>query len=145
MMGIFATIKNAIWHSERDEAEERAKPSGAPFPGTPAPAAAPAPAPAPAPIPAAPIPAAPEPISQAAMEERIARMPGAASHNWKTSIVDLMKMVGVDPSFANRKSLADELGLENYTGTAEQNIALHHAVLNLLAAEGGAMPDMLRD
>lgn len=137
-MGIFASIKNAIWHSERDAAEEHAKPTGAPLPG------GPAPTPTPAPPAASAQPSGPEPISQTAMEDRIARMPGAADHNWKTSIVDLMTVVGIDPSFANRKELADELGLENYTGTAEQNIALHHAVLNLLAAEGGAMPDMLR-
>jgi hypothetical protein len=79
------------------------------------------------------------------MEARIARMPGAEGRNWRTSIVDLMSVVGIDPSFENRAELAGELGLEGYSGTAEQNIALHHAVLNLLAAEGGSMPDMLRD
>ncbi len=136
-MGIFASIKNAIWHADRDHAEETAKPAVAPRPATPATAPSPAAAPAAS--------QAPEPISQAAMEERISRMPGADSHNWRTSIVDLMSVVGVDPSFANRKELAGELGLEGYAGTAEQNIALNHAVLNMLAAEGGAMPDMLRD
>ena len=131
-MGIFSSIKNAIWGSDKD-----------------APAPAPAPAATPRPVavastPAA-VPAAPEPISEAAMAERITQMAGAEKFNWRTSIVDLMKMVGVDPSFENRKKLADELGLEDYTGTAEQNIALHHAVLNMLAAEGGKVPDSLRD
>lgn len=134
-MGIFASIKNAIWHSERDDAEEKPKTAAAPTPVTPAPAAQSTPA----------APATPEPISEAAMAERVSRMPGADSHNWRTSIVDLMTMVGVDPSFENRKELADELGLEDYSGTAEQNMALHHAVLNMLAAEGGQMPGMLRD
>ncbi len=129
MMGIFSSIKNAIWHSERDRAEEQAKPAAKPRPVAAMPAA----------------PAPPEPISEAAMNERISRLAGAEKFNWRTSLVDLMKMVGVDPSFANRKELADELGLEDYTGTAEQNIALHHAVLNMLAAEGGNMPDSLRD
>lgn len=144
-MGIFATIKNAIWHSERDHAEERAKPTGPAFPGvanTAPKAAPPVAVPAPAPSPAAP---EPDPISEAAMAERISRMPGADRLNWRTSIVDLMTMVDVDPSFANRKELADELGLTDYTGTAEQNIALHHAVLNMLAAQGGTVPDTLRD
>lgn len=136
-MGIFATIKNAIWHSERADAEDKAKPAAAPRPVAPPPAAQPTPAPA--------APAAPEPISEEAMAERVSRMPGADSHNWRTSIVDLMTMVGVDPSFENRKELADELGLEDYSGTAEQNMALHHAVLNMLAAEGGQMPGMLQD
>ncbi|MFO6445657.1 DUF3597 family protein [Erythrobacter sp. NE805] len=138
-MGIFASIKNAIWHSDRDHAEEKAKPTGDPYPAAPAPMATPS---APRPAPAA---AEPEPISQAAMEARIARMPGAEGRNWRTSIVDLMAVVGVDPSYENRKELAGELGLTDYSGTAEQNIALHHAVINLLAAEGGAMPGMLRD
>jgi 3-oxoacyl-ACP reductase-like protein len=133
MMGIFGSIKNAIWGSDKDKAE--AKPAGP----------RPVPAPAPAATAAAAAPAAPDPISEAAMADRISRMAGAEKFEWRTSIVDLMKLVGVDPSFANRKELADELGMTDYTGTADQNIALHHAVLNMLAAEGGHMPDMLRD
>lgn len=131
-MGIFSSIKNAIWGS--DKGKDAASPA--------APAAAPAPAPAPA-APAA--PAAPEPISEAEMEARIAAMPDADKYNWKTSIVDLMKLVGIDPSFANRKELAGELGMEGYEGTAEQNIALHHAVMNLLALEGGKVGGILED
>ncbi len=79
------------------------------------------------------------------MEARIAAMPDADKFNWRTSIVDLMKMVGLDPSFANRKELAEELGMEGYEGTAEENINLHHAVLNMLAAEGGKVGGMLKD
>ena len=82
---------------------------------------------------------------EAEMAARIAAMPNADKFNWKTSIVDLMKMVGLDPSFANRKELADELGLTDYEGTAEQNIALHHAVMNLLALEGGKVAGILKD
>jgi len=127
MMGIFGSIKNAIWGSDEDEKK----------------AAAPVAAPA---APAAPVaPAAPDPISQEQMEARIAAMPNADKFNWKTSIVDLMKMVGLDPSFANRKELAEELGMEGYSGTAEENINLHHAVLNMLAAEGGKVGGMLKD
>ena len=129
-MGIFSSIKNAVWGSDEDEAK----------------AAAPKPVAAPAPKPAAPAaPSTPDPISQEAMEARIAAMPDADKFNWKTSIVDLMKMVGLDPSFANRKELAEELGMEGYSGTAEENINLHHAVLNLLAAEGGKVGGMLKD
>lgn len=79
------------------------------------------------------------------MAARIAAMPDADKYNWQTSIVDLMKMVGIDPSFANRKELAGELGIEGYEGTAEQNIALHHAVMNLLALEGGTVGGILKD
>jgi len=130
-MGIFSSIKNAIWGSDEDE--KKAAAAAAPKPAAPA---------APA---AAPKPAAPDPISQAEMEARIAAMPGAGDFNWKTSIVDLMKMVGLDPSYANRKELAEELGMTDYEGTAEQNIALHHAVLNLLALEGGKVGGILKD
>lgn len=125
-MGIFSSIKNAIWGSETEETK----------------AAAPAPVAKPV---VATAPAAPDPISQAEMEDRISKMAGADDLNWRTSIVDLMKLVGIDPSFANRKELAEELGMTDYEGTAEQNINLHHAVLNMLAAEGGDMPDMLKD
>lgn len=127
-MGIFSSIKNAVWGSDEDEAK----------------AAAPKPVAAPA-TPAAPAASsAPDPISQEEMEARIAAIPDADKYNWKTSIVDLMKMVGLDPSFANRKELAEELGMEGYSGTAEENINLHHAVLNTLAAEGGAVGGILK-
>jgi 3-oxoacyl-ACP reductase-like protein len=131
-MGIFTSIKHAIW------GDDKAKPA--------APAAAPASAAAPAaatPAPAA--PAAPEPLSEAEMAARIGAMANADKYNWQTSIVDLMKLVGIDPSFDNRKELAGELGMESYEGTAEQNIALHHAVMNLLALEGGKVGGILED
>lgn len=131
-MGIFGSIKNAIWGS--DEEERKADATAATPAATPKPAASAAPAMA----------ATPEPISEEQMAERISKMPGADRYNWRTSVVDLMKMVGVDPSFANRKELAEELGMTDYEGTAEQNINLHHAVLNMLAAEGGKMPSMLK-
>ena len=115
-MGIFSSIKSAIWGSDEEETVE--------------PKAA---APAPAAAPAAPVSKA---ISEEEMAARISQMPNADKFNWQTSIVDLMKMVGVDSSYANRKELA---------GTAEQNIALHAAVMKMLAAEGGATPDMLKD
>ena len=133
-MGIFSSIKKAVWGSDKDAAKAPAPAAAAPAPAPTAAASAPAPA-----------PHAPEPISQAEMEARIAAMPDAGQYNWRTSIVDLMKLVGLDPSFANRKELAGELGMEGYEGTAEQNIALHHAVLNLLAVEGGKVGGILKD
>ena len=66
--------------------------------------------------------------------------------NWKVSIVDLMKLLGIDSSLANRKELATELG---YTGakdgSAEMNIWLHKAVMRELAANGGKVPADLLD
>lgn len=66
--------------------------------------------------------------------------------DWKKSIVDLMKLVDIDSSLANRRELAKELG---YTGsttdTAEMNIWLHKQVLTKIAANGGKVPKELLD
>jgi Domain of unknown function (DUF3597) len=66
--------------------------------------------------------------------------------NWRTSIVDLMKLVGMDSSFENRKELARELG---YTGdpgdSAAMNIWLHKRVMKELAAHGGKVPANMLD
>jgi hypothetical protein len=80
---------------------------------------------------------------EAVLKAREAAHPGL---NWRTSIVDLMKLLELDPSLANRKELATELG---YTGakdgSAEMNIWLHKAVMRELAANGGTVPADLRD
>jgi hypothetical protein len=66
--------------------------------------------------------------------------------DWKKSIVDLMKLVGMDSSLASRKELATELG---YTGdkddSATMNIWLHKQVLKKLAENGGKVPQHLLD
>ena len=66
--------------------------------------------------------------------------------NWRTSIVDLLKLLGLDSSLQARKELAAEL---NYTGdtgdSAAMNIWLHRQVMNKLAANGGKVPDDLKD
>lgn len=66
--------------------------------------------------------------------------------NWKTSIVDLMKLLGLDSSLDSRKALAKEL---DYTGdtadSASMNIWLHRQVMNKLAANGGKVPADLKD
>jgi len=64
--------------------------------------------------------------------------------NWRQSIVDLMKLLGLDSSLANRKQLAQEL---NYTGdtsdSASMNIWLHKQVMRKLAENGGKVPQDL--
>jgi len=66
--------------------------------------------------------------------------------NWRTSIVDLMKLLGIDSSLDNRKSLAQELGYTGaLDGSAEMNIWLHKAVMRELAANGGKVPAELTD
>lgn len=61
--------------------------------------------------------------------------------NWRTSIVDLLKLLNIDSSLAARKELAAEL---HYTGStddsAAMNIWLHSAVMKKLAENGGKVP-----
>ena len=65
--------------------------------------------------------------------------------NWRKSIVDLMKLLDMDSSFAARKRLAKEL---NYTGnmnhSASMNVWLHKQVMTKLAENGGKVPDELK-
>lgn len=73
----------------------------------------------------------------------------AASHpeklNWKTSIVDLMKLLGLDSSLSARKELATELGCpaEKMGDSAQMNMWLHKTVLQKLADNGGNIPKEL--
>ena len=62
--------------------------------------------------------------------------------NWKVSIVDLMKVLGLDSSFAARKTLASELGCpaEKMGDSAQMNMWLHKTVLQKLADNGGNIP-----
>ena len=65
--------------------------------------------------------------------------------NWQTSIVDLMKLVGMDSSLQHRKELAAELGYKGDTNdSAAMNVWLHKAVMQKLAANGGKVPDTLK-
>jgi hypothetical protein len=75
---------------------------------------------------------------------------GLASQNkekldWRTSIVDLMKLLDLDSSLSARKQLAKEL---NYSGdtndSAKMNVWLHRQVMIKLAENGGKVPDSLR-
>ena len=66
--------------------------------------------------------------------------------NYQSSIVDLLKLLDLDSSLAARKELASELNVHaGADGTADQNIALHRAVMTKLAANGGVVPDSLRN
>lgn len=127
-MSIFSKIKNAIFgHKEQ------------PATATPA-AAAPAPAPTAAPAPA------PVAISEVDVEAQLSALAAGKDLNWRTSIVDLMKLVGIDSSLANRKELAQELGYTGeLDGSAEMNIWLHKATMKALAEHGGKVPAELLD
>ena len=127
-MGIFSSIKSAIWGSDDDAVETKST--------------APAPAPAAEAAPAEPERAA---ISEVDVVARVSNIPGADKLNWRTSIVDLMKLLNLDSSYGNRKELAGEVGIDGYSGSAEDNIALHKAVMTKLAEAGGIVPDDLKD
>lgn len=144
-MSIFGAIKKAVFGDRG--------PLGGQFSGKPAPKAAPAPSAAPQPTPsastaaptAAPAQPAAAPVDvEKVLSERAAQ--GGQALNWRTSIVDLMKLLGIDSSLANRKELATELG---YTGakdgSAEMNIWLHKAVMRELEKNGGLVPATLKD
>ena len=108
------------------------------LPPIPAPGAAPAPAPAPA-------AAAPATVDVEAIMEALDAKQSHRS-NWRESIVDLMSLLGMDNSLAERKELAKELG---YTGdmndSATMNIWLHKQVMKQMAANGGKVPAHMLD
>lgn len=137
-MSLFSSIKDKIFgHKAAAPA-----PSPAPTP-TSAPASAPAAAPTPAPAPA-PTPAPAAQIDVGAVLSEMANMKGSAG-NYQTSIVDLLKLLDLDSSLEARKQLGQELGVQaGVDGSAEQNIALHKAVMTKLAENGGVVPESLR-
>jgi len=114
-MGIFSSIMGAIFGQGSAQAQVA--------PTAPAPAAAPA-----------------DPVDVAAIVDKAAAARGEKL-NWRTSIVDLMKALGLDSSLTARKELAKEL---NYTGdtndSATMNIWLHKQIMAKLAANGGKLP-----
>ena len=66
--------------------------------------------------------------------------------NWRTSIVDLLRLLDLDSSLAARKDLAQELSVRaGADGSAEQNTALSKAVMKKLAENGGKVPESLKD
>jgi len=130
-MSIFGKIKDAIF-GKKVEAAEPAAPA------------------APSPVGAA-LDAATQAMAAAAPVDVDAILTAEAAKarqdlNWRTSIVDLMKLLGLDSSLADRKELAQELGYTgDLDGSAEMNIWLHKAVMRELAANGGKVPADLTD
>lgn len=112
-----------------------------------------APAPAPTAAPAETTTVAPPPAQSAAPVQNVdvgavlgemASMKGGGG-NYQSSIVDLLKLLDLDSSLSARKQLASELNVHvGADGSAEENIALHKAVMDKLAENGGVVPDSLR-
>lgn len=150
-VGILSNIFHKIFPGKKDAAPAAttAAPTAAPAApsAAPQPQAAPAPS-APAAAPAASAAPAAAPMQQVDVEQVLNDMQKSSGQqlNWRTSIVDLLKLLGLDSSLQSRKELAAEL---NYTGdtgdSAKMNIWLHRQVMNKLAANGGKVPADLRD
>lgn len=127
-MSIFGKIKDAIF-GHKAEAQEAPAPeaTGNAFADAPVVAAS-----------------APAQTTVVNVESNLDAMPGADRLNWRTSIVDLMKLINVDADYDSRKALATEMGRADYSGSAEDNIWLHQRVMQELANNGGQVPDSLR-
>ena len=133
-MSIFGKIMSAIFGSKA-----AATPAGAGAAAggaTPSTGSSAAPSSAPA--------APPQSVDVAAIVDKAAAAKGEELA-WRTSIVDLMKALDIDSSFAARKELAKELG---YTGdssdSASMNIWLHKQVMAKLVANGGKLPPEIK-
>ena len=88
---------------------------------------------------------APQNVDVDAVLSEMASMKGGGG-NYRTSIVDLLKLLDLDSSLSARKDLANELDVHvGADGSAEENIALHKAVMAKLAENGGIVPDSLRN
>jgi hypothetical protein len=164
-MGLFNAIMDKIFHhplaqKAEQAAAQAASQAASQFMGqaqaTVAPQAA-APTPQAAPSPAqqvhAQAPAQAAPAAQQAPAQRVdveAVLSQMASQkggggNWRTSIVDLLKLLDLDSSLQARKQLAQELDVHaGADGSAEENIALHKAVMTKLGENGGKVPDSMK-
>jgi hypothetical protein len=153
-MGILSNIFHKIFPASHPAGAQGGATQGAPAP-QPA-AATPG---QPAPQPAAATPAQPAPQQAAAAPPSVAidevdvevilnNMAAGAGQplNWRTSIVDLLKLLNLDSSLQSRKDLAKELDYSGDTNdSAAMNVWLHRQVMNKLAANGGKVPADLKD
>lgn len=106
----------------------------------------PKPAPVPVAVPKAPVPTAISEVDVVSkLEDMAARNP--AKLNWKTSIVDLLKLLDLESSFEARKEMAIELGCppDLMNDSAKMNTWLHKKVLQEIARNGGNIPKELLD
>jgi hypothetical protein len=136
-MGIFGSIMSKILHRDSGSADATTSVASA-APATPgaAPAAEPAGAPA--------VALAAGSVDVAAVLTAMAASAGQPL-DWRKSIVDLLKLLGLDSSLTARKELAQELHYSGDTSdSATMNIWLHKQVMTKLAENGGKVPDDLK-
>lgn len=141
-MSIFGNILSKIFHPAARAAAAPTTGGHAPAAAAAPPAAKPAAAPKAAPATPASVPQA---VDVEAVLTQLAEAKGKPS-NWRQSIVDLLQLLDLDSSLSARKELANELNIHvGADGSAEQNVALHKAVMKKLAENGGKVPADLRD
>jgi hypothetical protein len=131
-MGIFSSIKDAIFGRKKAAPAPRQAPPGQ----------------QPQAMPQINQQAAPAPAAEVDVDEALADLAAEKGQklNYKTSIVDLMKLLDLDPTLENRKELAEELGYSGpKDGSAEMNIWLHKAVMKKLEENGGKVSAELKD
>jgi hypothetical protein len=135
-MSLFGDIMSRIFHRGQAPASTTAPSSGTAAPTAPAGTAAAPPAASAAPA---------QPVDVEAVLNQLASTKGQTL-NWRTSIVDLMKLLDLDSSLDNRKSLARELAYSgDMNDSASMNIWLHKQVMRKLAENGGKVPADLKD
>jgi hypothetical protein len=131
-MSIFSSILGKIFGSTPAEAAPAA-------PAGDAPAAAPSAAPAPGAPASVPADVAAKVDIAAVLDDLNEKIPETL--DWRVSIVDLLKVLGLDSSLTARKALAAELKYEGDThDSAKMNMWLHDKVIALVAANGGKVP-----
>ncbi|AIR91077.1 DUF3597 domain-containing protein [Pseudomonas cremoricolorata] len=129
-MSLFRSILEKLGIGQHDAPKADAAPSappagGASAPNSPAPGAAPA------------------AVSEVDVAQKLESLATQHSEplNWRTSIVDLLKLLGLDSSLTARKELASELGYSGSTDdSAAMNTWLHAQVMKKLAENGGKVP-----
>ncbi|CAG1016928.1 hypothetical protein ANAEL_05907 [Anaerolineales bacterium] len=90
---------------------------------------------------------APTPMSEVDVVKKLEQMAAGSGLDWKVSIVDLLKVLGIDSSREARNELATELGCpaDLMKDSAKMNVWLHKEVLKQIAANGGNIPKNLLD
>jgi Domain of unknown function (DUF3597) len=138
-MSVFGSIVSAIFGSKHAAGVTAAAGSSSPSPSSPATSASAGTA--------ASATAVAKPISKADVEAILAKLADEQDEDldWKTSIVDLMKLLKLDSGLGARKQLAQELGYTGaLDGSAAMNVWLQKQVMTKLAESGGKVPDSLK-
>ncbi|HEY3518185.1 MAG TPA: DUF3597 domain-containing protein [Gammaproteobacteria bacterium] len=143
-MGMFSGIMEKLGFNKSAQQAAAASLAAASPKGAPATAATPTPSPT---APASPPPTVQQAPTAMPMVDVMGQLEKLAAANpqklnWKESIVDMLKLLGMDSSLAARKSLATELGCpaDKLGDSAQMNIWLHKTVLEKLAQNGGNVP-----